>query len=73
MDSSVKNLIYEREILSIGETIINISLISVNYDFENYYLETTNRRYSLKINKKSVDQCSVINRMYNDIKLSYEN
>ena len=52
MDSIVKNLIYEREILSIGETIINISLISVNYDFENYYLETTNRRYSLKINKK---------------------
>ena len=70
MDSSVKNLIYEREILSIGETIINISLISVNYDFENYYLETTNRRYSLKINKKSVDQCSVINRMYNDIKFN---
>ena len=70
MDSIVKNLIYEREILSIGETIINISLISVNYDFENYYLETTNRRYSLKINKKSVDQCSVINRMYNDIKFN---
>ena len=70
MDSIVKNLIYEREILSIGETIINISLINVNYDFENYYLETTNRRYSLKINKKSVDQCSVINRMYNDIKFN---
>ena len=34
MDSIVKNLIYEREILSIGETIINISLINVNYDFE---------------------------------------
>ena len=42
----------------------------LNYDFENYYLETTNRRYSLKINKKSGDQCSVINRMYNDIKFN---
>ena len=56
MDSIVKDLIYERKILSIGETIINTSLIGVNYDFENYYLETTNRRYSLKINKKSVDK-----------------
>ena len=52
MDSILKNLIYERKILSIGETIINISLINVNYDFENYYLETTNRRYSLKLTKK---------------------
>ena len=70
MDSILKNLIYERKILSIGETIINASLISINYDFENYYLETTNRRYSLKINKKNDDHCSVINRMYNDIQFN---
>ena len=70
MNSVVKNLICEREILSIGETIINTSLISINYDFENYYLETTNRKYFIKINKKSGDQCSVINKMYSDIQFS---
>ena len=70
MSPIVKNLIYERKLLSISETITNLSLISINYDFENYYLETTSKKYFLKINKKMDDQCSVINRMYHDIQFN---
>ena len=70
MNNILKNLIYDRNALPTRETIINSSLISRNYNFESYFLQTSKRKYFLKINKKKDDQCLVINRMYNDTQFS---
>tara|TARA_Y100001980_G_C14541396_1_gene319360 strand:+ start:994 stop:1158 length:165 start_codon:yes stop_codon:yes gene_type:complete len=52
MNNILKNLIYDRNALPTRETIINSSLISRNYNFESYFLQTSKRKYFLKINKK---------------------
>ena len=70
MNYVVKKLIYDRNAISSKESIIKILPISKNYDFENYFLKTTERKYFLKINRKVSDQCLVINKMYNDIQSS---
>ncbi len=63
-------IIYEQNALPPSEKIIKISTLGENYNFKNYYVETTKKQYFLKINEKINNQCIVINKMYKDTRFN---
>ena len=63
----IVQLLKAKKVLPFNSVIESVNLLSKQYDIETYLLKT-NKKYILKLNKKSTNQLTVLKEIYDDLR-----